>query len=188
MALTLESDRGARGCAKAFPDGFPTVEPFNAAQRTLLNVTAEHCFGPDSPPMRSRFDAWMALSDLVPDAAVFNSDATARWSPGLGGAARVGHDASQPSRRLAHSPLLSIGEAREQLITLQTSAYRHERASASLQRGSDDGTKRDGSQHPGRSLSAACQAGKFLDLVGACLVPGVRMFGTSVCRLVIRAR
>ncbi|MEU6074006.1 hypothetical protein [Micromonospora sp. NPDC047074] len=70
-------DWGARLRMKAFPNGFPPVEPPTTAQRTLLDVIAKHCFGPDFPRMCSGGDARVALRDLVPEGSVFDGDVTA---------------------------------------------------------------------------------------------------------------
>ncbi|SDL20173.1 hypothetical protein [Nonomuraea jiangxiensis] len=63
-------DWGGRLRMKAFPGGFPPVEPLDTAQRALLNVIAARCFSPDSPRMWSSGDARMALRALVPEGAV----------------------------------------------------------------------------------------------------------------------
>ncbi|WP_200216867.1 hypothetical protein [Micromonospora coerulea] len=79
---TYAGDWGARLRTKAFPDGFPPSEAPNPAQRALLTVLSEHCFGPAAPPIWFATDARMALSDLVPEGAVFKRRANSRWSPG----------------------------------------------------------------------------------------------------------
>lgn len=75
-AGTYAGDWGARLRAKAFPDGFSPSMPLNPAQQAFLNLVAEHCFGPAAPPVRFRTDPRMALSDLVPEGAIFAGDTT----------------------------------------------------------------------------------------------------------------
>lgn len=77
---TYAGDWGARLRAKAFPDGFPPQRPLSPAQRALLDLIAEYCFGPAAPPIWFATDPRTALSDLMPEGAVFVGEATARWS------------------------------------------------------------------------------------------------------------
>jgi hypothetical protein len=78
---TYAGDWGARLRAKAFPDGFPPSRPLDPAQRALLNLIGEHCFGPAAPPVRFATDTRKALSDLMPDSAVCRGQAAVQCSP-----------------------------------------------------------------------------------------------------------
>ncbi|WP_271189679.1 hypothetical protein [Dactylosporangium matsuzakiense] len=68
-AGTYAGDWGARLRAKAFPDGFPPARPLDPAQRALLQLIADRCFGPAAPPVRVDTDPRRALRDLMPDGA-----------------------------------------------------------------------------------------------------------------------
>nr|BFE56396.1 hypothetical protein GCM10020063_009220 [Dactylosporangium thailandense] len=76
---TYAGDWGARLRAKAFPDGFPSARPLDPAQRALLQLIAERCFGPAAPPVRFDTDPRSALRDLIPDGAVRNGRAAGQW-------------------------------------------------------------------------------------------------------------
>lgn len=56
---------GARLRAKAFPDGVPPSGTLSPAQRALLDVLSEHCFGAAAQPIVFGSDPQLALSDLV---------------------------------------------------------------------------------------------------------------------------
>jgi hypothetical protein len=71
---TYAGDWGARLRAKAFPDGFPPSVPLSPAQHAFLDLVAERCFGPAAPPVWFRTDPRIALSDLVPEGAIFVAD------------------------------------------------------------------------------------------------------------------
>ncbi|WP_426502410.1 HEAT repeat domain-containing protein [Dactylosporangium sp. McL0621] len=77
---TYAGDWGARLRRKAFPDGFPPSRPLSPAQRALLHLLAERCFGPAAPPVRFATDTRSALSDLIFDGAVHRGQTAEQWS------------------------------------------------------------------------------------------------------------